>query len=281
MQKILLPSDFSTTSENALRFALRYSADQHSTIQLLHVVGLGYEPLEVPIGHAQMTQVRVDNGRKHLREFLNRGQAQIQANQEVAIMPDVISNIEVGFPIKTITDLVKRDDIDLVIMGTQGEHSRMDRFFGTVSAGVVEQSHCPVLVVPDNVEYKGIQRACIAINLQKSDPWHIHQAAKLLGPQLNHLDCVHINTSDKYEATEIAMEELRKYYQNNTQEFEMEFHLINGSDLSTELNEFISEKNADALVMTGPHQSNFKRLFFRSNTKQMTYQTMVPLLVLK
>ncbi|MDE1862199.1 MAG: universal stress protein [Thaumarchaeota archaeon] len=51
-------------------------------------------------------------------------------------------------PVKAILDFLKRDKIDLVVMGSQGLRGiRRLKALGSVSLRVLENAECPVLIV--------------------------------------------------------------------------------------------------------------------------------------
>ncbi|NNE29657.1 MAG: universal stress protein [Saprospiraceae bacterium] len=281
MKKILFPTDFSATAENAIRYVLQFCDRLEGSIQLLNVVPPEYEPADIPLTTTAVTQDRIDNARNHSKNFLEQGLAQLQVNHNFQSVPDVISNIELGLPVSTIAEIADRDDIDLIVMGTQGQHSRLERFFGSVSAGVIDKSHIPVLVVPEGAEFSQVNKLAIAIDLKESDPWEIYLASSLAGKDLQHVDCVHVRLDDKDDKTEIDIDQLKAFYKANPQPFTMDFHHVSGENIHSALNAFVEDQEPDVLVMVGPHLPAFKKLFLKSETKQMAYHSKVPLLVLK
>ncbi|MBO8172942.1 MAG: universal stress protein [Bacillaceae bacterium] len=52
-----------------------------------------------------------------------------------------------GNPGKVLVDFAKKNDVDLIIIGSRGLSGFKEFFMGSVSHHVVQKSHCPVLVV--------------------------------------------------------------------------------------------------------------------------------------
>lgn len=55
--------------------------------------------------------------------------------------------LEVGDPISVISRTADRCEFDLIVMGCRGTNSDTRPPLGSVSLGVVQRSHCPVLTV--------------------------------------------------------------------------------------------------------------------------------------
>lgn len=84
-------------------------------------------------------------------------QAYMQAAQERAMLngaTDVHIIIEVGKPDDTILEVTDRFQCDAVVVG-RPDRSRFDRMvMGSVSQNLVENSACPVIIVPTPEESK-------------------------------------------------------------------------------------------------------------------------------
>jgi nucleotide-binding universal stress UspA family protein len=55
--------------------------------------------------------------------------------------------VEVGHPVEQILDVVTRDDVDLIVMGTHGHTGFAHAVLGSVAERVVRLAPCPVLTV--------------------------------------------------------------------------------------------------------------------------------------
>ncbi|MGC8668356.1 MAG: universal stress protein [Chthonomonadales bacterium] len=54
---------------------------------------------------------------------------------------------EVGDPVSVIAQIAESRDFDLIVMGSRGLNTSQAARLGSVSYGVIERAHCPVLVV--------------------------------------------------------------------------------------------------------------------------------------
>lgn len=84
----------------------------------------------------------------------------------------VTADIFLGTPISTITKLAKEEEVDFILMGSRGNNkSRIDRMFGSFSAGVVERATTPVIVIPEKATFKPVNSIAYASDLLDTDPF--------------------------------------------------------------------------------------------------------------
>jgi hypothetical protein len=60
-----------------------------------------------------------------------------------------------------------------------------------------------------------------------------------------------------------------------------QFHTINESNVEEGINKFIEKNPTDILAMVAHRHNLFERMFGKVHTKEMSYQTKIPLLVLQ
>ena len=48
---------------------------------------------------------------------------------------------------KTIIDYAKKNDIDVIVIGTKGMSAVEEYFFGSVAKEVIHHAHCPVFAI--------------------------------------------------------------------------------------------------------------------------------------
>jgi len=146
-KKILLPTDGSEHANKAAKQAIWIASTSGAELIALNVietsslVGLPAEDLIVRI-----KEMLKEEGRKSLEkiaDILKETEIQGECQKEVKLT----TSTEEGSPSDVIIKTVKKEDIDLIVMGTSGKHG-LDRFLlGSVTENVVRSAPCPVLVV--------------------------------------------------------------------------------------------------------------------------------------
>jgi nucleotide-binding universal stress UspA family protein len=279
IKKILFPTDFSPTAQNAFRYCLWLADQWEARIELLHVVFPEYDALDLPVMATKATQEKVEAARLVLQTFVDQTLLQVQAGYEFRHAPDVRSDVEVGGP-AIISQIARRDEADLIVMGAKGEHNVMERLFGSVTTGVIDNAHCNVLVIPEHAGFGFLNVAVYASDLNEADPYHLWKVGQWLEPLGAVLHCVHVRTATSDER-ELKISDMEAFFQDHAPALQIRFHQFAGDSVTEALDEFADLHNADLLIMYAPHHNLLERIFRPSRTKKMALQTEVPLLLLK
>lgn len=270
--KILVPIDFSLCSENALNYAFFMADKIDATIEILHVAIFDTPPLDYPSFTAVATDEKIKMARTKMNETTER------VRKRLEFSPDIETDIEVGIPDTKIVEVAVRDDVDLIIMGTQGENSMWDKFLGSTTADVLKYASCPVLVIPEKAKFRNEMVIGYATDFLAADPFEIWKASKLFQPFQSEVIVVHMN--DKKENLDEEIEEMKAYFAENAPAIDISFHCIFTENMVDDLNLFIDNHNISTMVMFKPKRNFFERLFHKSFSKKMAMKTEVPLLIL-
>lgn len=134
VRSILVPTDFSPTSDAALRYATQMALTMGARLYLMHVPGKTGEHFEAnfPLGRFETAS------RERLSSFLTLEELE-RLRPEYAL--------RVGVPAEEIVRYANACDADLIIMGTHGRSGIAHVLMGSVAEQVVRVSPCPVLLV--------------------------------------------------------------------------------------------------------------------------------------
>jgi nucleotide-binding universal stress UspA family protein len=137
-KSILVPTDFSDTSTEALKHATLLAETFQATLHLLHVV----EKPHLAVGGAELMTFSA-------RELVGRvvRAAEKQMAELVAPQPTLTSAVEVGTPFATIVRYAREKHIELIVMGTHGRGGVGHLLLGSVTERVVRSAPCPVMTV--------------------------------------------------------------------------------------------------------------------------------------
>ena len=135
-ERILLPTDGSEGNNRAVRQAIDLAAETGAELHVLFVVE------EMPYAPEMMD----DRVEARLREIGEEAIEDIRTRTEDAGV-ELRTAIEEGVPHRSILECVDAEDVDLIVMGTQGR-SGLDRYLlGSVTERVVRGADIPVLTV--------------------------------------------------------------------------------------------------------------------------------------
>lgn len=134
--KVLFPTDFSITSESALRLATALAREAGARLVIVHVKHDDIPPpsdagpIEIPQGSDEIALTRM------LHEF-------VPADNAVACEHHLLS----GDPAEEILRYAERQRVDLIVMATHGRTGLSRMLMGSVAEEIVRRAACPVLTV--------------------------------------------------------------------------------------------------------------------------------------
>ena len=280
IKRILFPTDFSDTAQNAFRHCLMLAKQLEASVTLLHAIYPEYETMDLPVMAAKATKDKVAAARIALQSFRDFGIAALQQRHAVDALPDIELDVEIGGAVSVITTIARRDAAELIVMGTQGQHNVMERAFGSVTTGVVERADCPVLVIPEKADYQEARIAAYATDLQEGDSVHLRAAAPVLEAYHPILFIVHIQTDGEGQPS-FDVEAVEERFAQQLPVLQVQVHSIREETVEEGLAAFVEDHAVDLLIMFAPQHTLLERIFRRSNTRRMALQSHVPLLLIK
>jgi nucleotide-binding universal stress UspA family protein len=158
---ILVPVDFSPCSEEAFRAACSLARLFQADLTVLHVIdtkslqALNLNGLARPSEEAaQLKRLR------HEARLKARRIAQMEAAKGIPIRRIIAE----GGPFAEIARVARREQVDLVVMGSYGgQMGNVEKiFFGSTAEKVVRTAGCPVLTVPLATRLGGPPRSAAA-----------------------------------------------------------------------------------------------------------------------
>jgi nucleotide-binding universal stress UspA family protein len=134
VQRILVTTDFSEGSINALNYALTIAKANRAHVTVLHVLD-------------EMRALTSQKYRKDLAERF-RGELLKLIPAHARSWCDIDTRIEAGTPYHMILRLLKKEKIDLLVMNIHGKGLLDRALLGSTSDRVVRAADCPVMLIP-------------------------------------------------------------------------------------------------------------------------------------
>ena len=137
--KILVPTDLSDFSQRALTTAIDMAQKYDAKINLFYVVADFHDMYDsYDLDFNRIDQRLVADGAQKLEEMLKK--IDIRG-------VEITKTVTPGYPSVAILDQIKREAIELVVMGSHGRGAIMGSILGSVSQKVITHAECPVLIV--------------------------------------------------------------------------------------------------------------------------------------
>jgi nucleotide-binding universal stress UspA family protein len=143
LHRILVPTDFSKFSDNALRYGVAFAEKFGAAIHLLHVV----QDLALFIPEAVMVSGPIVS--PPVEQFVAAARTALARTIEglklsgISVIPEVAEDV----PFDEIIRFAREKNIDLIVMGTHGHTGLAHLLVGSVAEKVVRKAPCPVLTV--------------------------------------------------------------------------------------------------------------------------------------
>jgi nucleotide-binding universal stress UspA family protein len=142
LHRILVPTDFSKHSENALAYAAAFAEKFNAELYLLHVV----QDLALFVPEAVSASPPIAPPVEQLTAAVREALDRLIETHQLRRFP-VHAEVREGSPFYEIIRFARETDIDLIIMGTHGHTGLVHVLLGSVAEKVVRKAPCPVLTV--------------------------------------------------------------------------------------------------------------------------------------
>ena len=275
MENILVPTDFSKTSKGAFKYALHLADYFDSKINVVHVYHPSYDP-GFPMG-VNANMLVLEPKKELMKQFIDQGEKEVHPiNTLINVNTEIIS----GFAGEEIVRMSKIDQTDLIVMGTTGDNTILEKVFGSISSDVTKHARCPVLLVPKGAEFKAYRNIAYASDFEKIDSQVMDKIVDFAGRFSAgiHLVDVHENKEQgRYKVTEQLLEQ-----QLNERLPKLEFKMaeVESSSIWEGLNYYADDNEVDLLVMVTKHRKFLENVVHKSITRQVAVHSKLPILIL-
>jgi universal stress protein A len=141
--KILVPTDFSKASDNALEQGIDIACQYNAELHLFHVIPIdltyAFSDYAIPFEAIDSFEnLEVEGALDHMRQQL----AAFPKSQQINITMDIVK----GIAYDEILKQAKQEGIDLIVIASLGKSGLAKYFIGSVARNVLKKAHCPVLL---------------------------------------------------------------------------------------------------------------------------------------
>lgn len=256
MKTVIVPTDFSPTADNAVRYAAQMIQGVYDTQIILYHV---YEKASHKASAESSLQ-------KLKAEILDKNPIKIET---IAVEgDDVIDEIE---------RVVRHRQAQFVIMGITGRSELAKVFMGSNTLKLVDRNVCPVLIIPPDARFSGIKNVALTSDFQDvrmtTPTAPIKALLEMFHPALHiiNVDSRHyVSLTEEFQKERSQMSEMFS-------EYNPEFYFIGLYDFHEAINQVVIDKKIDLLVTVPRKHSFLKSLFGRSTTKELVYQSIIPI----
>ena len=115
-----------------------------------------------------------------------------ELSEELLKQVDLDVRVEVGAVAEQILWTSKQVDADLVVLGRRDSQQLLQKYLGNTATHIIQLAPCPVLIVPEGVEFSGFDRIAYGTNFESEDINAIDRVLTLAEKHKAKVYCVHI-----------------------------------------------------------------------------------------
>jgi nucleotide-binding universal stress UspA family protein len=243
VSKILVPVDFSETSLKALEHAEYFAVKYNAKIALLHVLKYGNYDIQIP-GFNQL-----GDPSETIREIVldKMRELGIDIKNRTGITPEFV--LGTGNVFRTIIDVSKNENCDLIVMGTHGVSGEHELFIGSNAYRVAEHSKLPVLTVRKKSS-ASIQRIAMPIDsspASRDKVPYVCQIAQKFGAQVSMCGILTSEHEEEEAQMKLRLKQTQEYFQEHNVECSTE--LLKGDNIGELVLNYASIEKCDIITI--------------------------------
>ena len=276
MKNILLPTDFSYNSKNAIDYALQLFKNDLCTFYFFHVQKISQyttDDLMTSSTGSDIYQTVIIDAKKELKEYVNLIRVKHKNNSHI-----FKESIDYDNFTDAINQTVQLNKIDIIIMGTNGRTGAAEVVFGSNTLNVIRNVKCPTITVPHNYTYK-LPKHLLFIP-DKDEHLTTKNSELLTDLYMKFKTVVSILKIDKKADLSIKENQNLEKSIMSLKTIKPNIHTILNVPLPEAIDSFVQLMNVDIVSLFVKKESFLDRLFKGSITDNICYGSRVPLLLM-
>ena len=276
-KRILIPTDFSRNAYNAIKYAMELYNREYCDFFILNsyfLSGYSKENLLSPQPTDKALNVVKEKSEKNL-ERLKVQMSYYEQNEKHSF--NFIS--EFGSFFDVMKKVVEREDIELVVMGTQGETDNKTVILGSNAVNAMEKiRNCPVMAIPSTVLFKEPNEIVFPISFRT----HYKQRELATLVEISRLlnSPIRILHIQKDRALSKAQLENKVLLETILDPASFTHHRLYNVDLKDGVSCFVQSRQSEMIAIVNKKHNFFGSIFSNPMVKELGKHTNVPLLAM-
>jgi|GEM_PF-359333 len=273
MKHILIPTDFSKNSWNAIAYILQYYKTQVCKFYLLHTHPL--KPSTIENMPTLTLKSIIEQSSIQLQDF----KEQILKNYSNKLHSFETLNEFLSLP-KAIKSCLKKYPIHKIIMGTKQTCKHKPNLFGTTTKYIMDAiTNSPIFIIPDNYNHQPIKEVLFPTDLNRFYSEN----------EINLIKQITIEHNATLRVLNIkgnkSLNKIQKYnlsvLKQGFNSIETHYHSINNyNKKETIINECIEKLSIDLLIMVNYKHNIVKRIIHEPVIKKIGIKPHIPFLII-
>ncbi|WP_142783243.1 universal stress protein [Changchengzhania lutea] len=277
MTRILLPTDFSNNSFNAIDYALELFRDSPCEFYIHNVQKASSfitDDMLIVSASTTIYNTIIKAAKQSIANIISRAEGKYKNKKHT-----FFASVDYDNFIDSINQITEKTPIDLIIMGTKGAAGIEKVVFGSNTVRVIQRCKAPVLVIPKDSKFKEVKNIAVINSFSTSyDLKTLKPLSEIHRILSSNIKVVHVNYEQNRTPHQTQNIDSIKELCHATSE---DFLNSTNTNLFETVQEFIINNDVDMLAMVGEKHTFLERLFKRHAVETFAYKIDIPLLILK
>ena len=270
MKTIIVPLDFSDTSNNAMDYAVGLARNSGSSVLLFHAYQVPVSMTDVPI-----VLVSVEELQRNAEGKMADVKGSLEKRTEGVIK--IYAETKLGDTVDELENVCNRVKPFAVVMGTKGATGLERVFFGSTTLTAIKHLSWPVIVVPPHKKYSSIKKIGFACDLRQvveTTPTHfIRDFVKEFNAELHVLNVDYKNSHFKPGTPEESL-----LLHTMLEDLNPKYDFIEDENIEAGIEKFAEKNNLDLVITIPKKHKLLEGLFRRSHTKDLVFHSHLPIM---
>ena len=276
MKNILLLTDFSDNSRNAIEYVLQFFKGGKYNFYILNVHKISKYTtgdLMTSSSDSSIYDSLIKNPKAALNNMIEKFK-ESYGDEDYSF--EAICDYDAF--ISAVKQTVNLKKIDLIAMGTNGATGAVEVVFGSNTVSVIRHVNCPLLVIPQDYKYTALNNILFATEYKdeyKEEP--LKSLKRIIEKHNTQLDILILSKN------KIGIDSLKDKKIKIASFFKENKHTIYSIEevpIDIAMDCFEQLKKVDMIAKIINKESFLKRLISGSKTDEITYKSRVPLLIM-
>lgn len=277
MKNILIPTDFSSNANNAIEFALNLFKCERTHFYFMHAFAD-----ELYKSSHERENDDFESEKRNLAERSNENLtsliSRIQSDkhnprhrfEHISVFESLVDGVN---------DFVNEKNIDLVLMGTQGQTADKKITFGSHTVQVFKYVRCPVLAIPNDYIFE--QPKKILFPSDYMIPYKRRELKLLDTLAARFKSEIHSLYISDFEDLSHRQTDNQLFLKESLPNAQLSFKRTEVKNKGIAIMDYANEHAMNLLVMVNSRHSFLEDMLYRSTVDQIALNPVIPFLVLQ
>ena len=275
MKRILVPVDFSQEAESAAKVAATIARKTGSEIFLVHM-------LELPVTTIDPAEMNTISSEPQIIYFMKLAHQKFDKFKKLPFLKGltVVESIQFQHAFSGIINESEKNNIDLIVMGSQGASGLQEMFIGSNTEKVVRRSKIPVLVIKQSVEEFSVNDILFASDFNKESKSTFNRVIDFANLFEAKVHLLYVNTIHNFNTSKNIESRIERFMED----FDFDNYTTNiYNDISIEkgILSFARDIDADLIALNTHGRSGLSQLFNGSIGQELANHALRPVVTFK